>query len=144
MSTEQNKATLRRTYEEVLNKGNFAVLNECMAPNYVAHGPGGLELKGPEAFGQYIATFRTAFPDLRVTVENMVAEGDYVAHRFSFIGMHRGDFGGIAPTGKRVTVTCNVVSRFTAGKEVEAWEEFDTLGFMQQLGVIPPMNQPGK
>ena len=143
MSTEQNKATLCRTYEEVLNKGNFAVLNECMAPNYVAHGPGGLELKGPEAFGQYIATFRTAFPDLRVTVENMVAEGDYVAHRARFTGTHRGDWMGIPPTGKRVDVTLNVLSRFVGGKEAEAWEELDMLSFMQQLGVIPPMGRPG-
>jgi predicted ester cyclase len=144
MSTEQNKATIRRAYEEVLNKGNVAILNELMAPNYVSHGPGGLDVKGPEGFGQYVTMMRTAFPDIRVTLENMVAEGDYVAHRFTLTGTHRGDWLSIPPTGKRVTVTGNVLSRFAAGKEVEAWEELDMLSFMQQLGAIPPMGQPGK
>jgi predicted ester cyclase len=144
MSTEQNKATLRKTYEEAINKGNVAVLTECMTPDYVSHGPGGLDLKGPEGFGQYVTMFRTAFPDVRMTAENMVAEGDYVAHRARFTGTHRGDWMGIPPTGKRVTLTLNVLSRFAGGKEAEAWEELDMLSFMQQLGVIPPMNQPGK
>jgi predicted ester cyclase len=144
MSTEQNKAILHKTYEEAIKKGNLAVLNECMAPNYVYHGPGGTDLKGPEGFGQYLTMLRAAFPDMRLTVENMFAEGNYVAHRFTLTGTHQGDWMGIAPTGKRVTITSNVVSRFAEGKEAEAWVELDMLGFMQQLGVIPPMGQPGK
>ena len=143
MSTEQNKAALRRGYEEVFNKGNMAIVSEYMAPNYVLHGTSGLELKGPEAFVQYIAMMRTAFPDMRVTLENMVAEGDYVAHRGSLTGTHRGDLQGTAPTGKRVTVTWNTLSRFAGGKEVEAWHEVDMLALYQQLGVTPPVDQPG-
>lgn len=144
MSADQNKAAVRRAYEEVLNKGNLGVVNELFAPNYVLHAPGGVELKGPEGFRQYVTMFRTAFPDTHVTAENMVAEGEYVAHRFSFTGTHRGDFGGVAPTGKRVISTSNVLSRFAGGKVAEDWHEFDTLGFYQQLGVIPPMGPPGK
>lgn len=142
MSSAQNKAAIGRAYEEVFNKGNLGILNELMAPNYVLHTAGGLEFKGPEGFGQYVTMMRTAFPDLHVTVENMVAEGDYVAHRVSFAGTHRGDLAGIAPTGKRITSASNTLSRFSADKEVEAWHELDTLAFYQQLGLIPPMGQP--
>ena len=137
MSTEQNKAALRRLYEEPINKGNLAVLNEVMAPDYVYHGVGGIELKGSEGFGQYLAMLRTAFPDLQFTLVNVVAEGDYVAHRFTLTGTHKGDLRGIAPTGKRVTATGNVLSRFSGGKEAETWMEYDTLALYQQLGMMP-------
>jgi predicted ester cyclase len=139
---DQNKAALRRGYEAI-GKGNAAVFHEYMAPNYVFHGPGGLELKGPEGFGQYVTMLRAAFPDMHMAAMSMVSEGDYVAHRATFTGTHRGDFRGIAPTGKRVTFAINILSRFAGGKEVEAWEEFDTLGLYQQLGVAPPMGQTG-
>jgi len=137
MPTEQNKAALVRLYEEAINKGNLAVLSEIIAPEYVYHGVGGIELKGPEGFRQYIAMLRTAFPDLKFTLVNVVAEGDYVAHRFTLTGTHKGDLRGIAPTGKRVTATGNVLSRFSGGKEAEAWMEYDTLALYQQLGMMP-------
>jgi predicted ester cyclase len=137
MSEEQNKAALRRLYAEAINKGNLAILNEVMAPDYVYHGVGGVELKGPGGFGQYVAMLRTAFPDLQFTLVNVIAEGDYAAHRFTLTGTHKGDLRGIAPTGKRVTATGNVVSRFAGGKETEAWMEYDTLALYQQLGMMP-------
>jgi len=144
MSTEQNKAAIRRVYEEAMNKGNVAVLNELMAPDYVYHGPGGTELKGPEAFGQYVAMMRRALPDLQITLKVMFAEGDYVAHRATLTGTHKGDLMGIPPTGKSISLTASTLSRFSGGKEVEAWQEYDTLAFYQQLGVTPPTGQPGK
>jgi len=139
MSTEENKAMIRRVWEEVLNKGDLAVADKIMATNYVYHGSGGQEFKGPEGFKQLVTMFRTAFPDLRITVEDMVAEGDKVAHRATMRGTHKGDLMGIAPTGKQVTIAAIVISRFVGGKEVEAWSNLDQLGMMQQMGVAPPM-----
>ena len=138
MSTEENKAMLRRVWEEVFNKGDLAVANEIMVPNYVYRGPMGQELKGPEGFKQVVTMFRTAFPDLHATVEDMFAEGDKVAHRATIRGTHKGDLMGIAPTGKQVTVSATVISRFVGGKEVEAWANIDMLAMFQQLGVSPP------
>jgi len=139
MSTEENKAMIRRVWEEVFNKGDLAVADEIMATNYVYHGSGGQEFKGPEGFKQLITMFRTAFPDLRITVEDMFAEGDKVAHRATIRGTHKGDFMGIAPTGKQVTIAAIVISRFVGGKEVEAWANLDQLAMMQQMGIAPPM-----
>jgi predicted ester cyclase len=144
MSTEANKTVLRRIYEEVFNKGNLEAVDDLHAANFAYHGPGGVELKGRAEAKEYVRAFRAAFPDVRVTTENMVAEGDYVADRTIITGTHRGDFQGIAPTGKRVTVVGNALNRFAGDKQVEVWMEFDTLGLMQQLGVIPPTGQPGK
>jgi predicted ester cyclase len=142
MSTETNKAAIRRVYEEAFNKGNVAMLKEVQAPSFVYHGTGGIELKGPEGFGQYIAMLRSAFPDAQMTLENIVAEGDYVTHRFTLTGTHKGDLQGttvIPPTGKRVAAKGSGWSRFEGGKEVEAWQDFDMLTLLQQLGVAPPM-----
>ena len=144
MSTEANKAAIRRIYEEVWNQGNLATVDEVRAVDFAFHGPGGAEEKGRAGLKEFVTKFRAAFPDVCATVENIVAEGEYVALRTSTTGTHRGDWMGIPPTGKRVTLTLNVLSRFAGGKEAEAWEELDMLSFMQQLGVIPPMDQPGK
>jgi len=138
MSTEENKAVLRRN-EEVFNKGNLAVADETIATNYILHGPGGQEFKGPEGFKQMVTMYRTAFPDLHVTIGNMVAEGDNVAHRLILRGTHKGDLMGIAPTGKQVTLSAITISRFAGGKEVEAWTNSDQLDMMQQLGIATPM-----
>jgi predicted ester cyclase len=138
VSTEENKAVIRRVIEEVLNKGNMSVADEILAPNYVIHGSGGQEFKGPEGFKQFITTFRTAFPDFHVTADDMFAEGDKVAHRLTLRGTQKGEFMGIAPTNKKVEMTANAISRFAGGKEVEAWVNFDQLSMMQQLGVAPP------
>jgi len=79
-----------------------------------------------------------AFPDVRLTIEDMVAEGDKVAVRWAWSGTHRGEYMGIAPTGKEVTYTGITIHRITGGKIVESWDEVDNLGLMQQLGVAPP------
>ena len=142
MSTEENKAMIRRVYEEAFNKGNLAVVDKLMANNYVLHTPG-QEFKGPEGFKQYGTMMRTAFPDLHGTIEDMVAEGGKVANRLTLTGTHKGEFMGIAPTGKKVTITDHVFIRFEGGKEVEAWGISDVLGMYQQLGVKLPMGQGG-
>ena len=141
MSTEQNKALIRRFYEEVLNKKNTAVIDELLDPNQVNHSlPPGMpaDLEGSK---QFIGMFLTGFPDLHFTVEDMIAEGDTVVARLTARGTHQGAFMGIPPTGKHVTVTAIDINRLVGGKSVEHWLEMDTLGMMQQLGVIPSPGQ---
>jgi steroid delta-isomerase-like uncharacterized protein len=139
MSVEENKAAQRRVWEEVFNKGDLSVVDETFATNYVYHGPMGMEYKGPEGFKQMHTTTRTAFPDLHVTVEDMVAEGDKVVSYYTITGTHKGEYMGIAPTGKKVTFSGMVLVRWVGGKEVEAKGVGDLLSMMQQLGVVPPM-----
>jgi len=120
MGVEENKAMVRRSIEEVWNKGNLAVVDETMASSYVLHFPG-QDYKGPESFKQMVTMTRTAFPDLHMTIEDMVAEEDKVAYHLTMRGTHRGDFMGIAPTGKQVTITGISIHRFAGGKEAEVW-----------------------
>ena len=139
MSTEENKANARRAFEEVMNKGDLSVANEIIATDYVGHAPGMPDFKGPEGFRQYMTMMRTAFPDIHLTVEDTVAEGDKVVNRYTGRGTHKGELMGIAPTGKQITIAGMVISRYVGGKQVEAWVSSDMLGMMQQMGVVPPM-----
>jgi predicted ester cyclase len=141
MSTEENKAVVRRFYEEVVNQKKRAVLDEVFDPNLVDHffppgTPGGLE-----GARQTFDMFLTAFPDLHFTVEDLIAEGDKVVARVTMSGTQQGAFMGVPPTGKHVRITGIDINRFVGGKSVEHWVEMDTLGMMQQLGVIPPPGQ---
>jgi len=138
MSTEENKAVIRRIAEEAMNKGNLAVADELVAPNYVFHGAGGQEYKGIEGFKQFVTMMRKAFPDLRMTLEDVVAEGDKVMHIGRIRGTFRGEMMGMAPTGKTIDITAATLSRFAGGKEVEAWQYVDTLDMYKQLGIAPP------
>jgi predicted ester cyclase len=92
---------------------------------------------------QFITANRAAFPDLRLTIEDQIAEGDKVVTRFTARGTHRGKLPGIAPTGKQVTTTAIIINRYTGGKIAESWINGDILGLLQQLGVIPRMAQAG-
>lgn len=141
MSVEENKAISRRTVEDVLNRGDFTVFDESVASNYVFHGVI-MELNGPEAFKQYLSAVRNAFPDAYVTIDDIVAEGDNVALRFTFTGTHEGNLSDIAPTGKQVTQIEAIFYRFAGGKVVEAWQYANLLAFYQQLG-ISPLPAPG-
>ena len=100
-------------------------------------------MRGLEAAKHAAADYRQAFPDLHVTVEDLIAEGDRVAARLRFRGTHLGELDGIAPTGRRVDCTGIVISRIEEGKISEDWANFDDLGMMQQLRLIPePGQQP--
>jgi len=138
MSAAENKASYRRIIEEVWNQGKLALLDELCAHNYVGHDPA-MTVHGPEEFKQYVAMFRTAFPDTRMTIEEEIAEGNTVVIRYTSRGTHKGDLMGIPPTGKRTTVTGMSMMRFSNGKSEEAWFSYDALGMMQQLGLIPSM-----
>jgi len=139
MSIEENKENARRAIEEVMNKGNLSLADELVDANYIGHAPGMPDFKGPEGFRQYMTMMRTAFPDIHLTVEDTVAEGDKVVNRYTGWGTHKGELMGIAPTGKQITIAGMVISRYVGGKQVEAWVSSDLLGMMQQMGVVPPM-----
>ncbi len=140
MSTEQN-TTLVRQYFERWGDPDFA--RQALDPDFVGHLPEIPEPMKREAFIQYQGVVRAAFPNFAPTLEYQVAAGDKVANRLVFRGTHKGDFQGIPPTGKQVTVTAITIERVVGGKIVEHWIQYDALGMMQQLGVIPAPGQSG-
>jgi len=138
MSTEQNKALLRRLMEEVFNRGNTGLIDELFAPDFVEHEelPPGIPA-GSEGVKQMSTMFRSAFPDFKATIDDMIAEGDRVVLRSTWSGTHKGEFMGIAPTSKRVSFGVIDIVRIAGGKFVEHWGQMDSMGMMQQLGGIP-------
>lgn len=146
MSAEQNKANSRRFLEEAANKGNLDLIDEIADPNCVIHqaaGVGGGDVRGREALKQFVKMYYAAFPDLRFTVEDQIAEGDKVVTRWSSEGTHKGELMGIAPTGKHAAgITGITIDRYSGGKFVEGWGNWDTLGLMQKLGIVPALAQP--
>ena len=138
MSTEQNKALVRQMVEEVFNRGNVSRADEFLAPDFVEREelPPGIP-PGREAVKQFSTIFRSAFPDLKVTIDDIIAEGDKVVIRQTWSGTHKGEFMGIPPTGKRVSFGVIDTVRIAGGKVVEHWGQMDSMGMMQQLGVVP-------
>jgi steroid delta-isomerase-like uncharacterized protein len=140
MSTEDNKALVRRYLEEVFNKKNLAAIDELIAPNHIDHSAAAARSPaGPEGSRQLIGMMLTAFPDLHVTVEDMIAEGDKVVFRMTMRGTQQGAFGSIPPTGKQVAVSTIDIVRIEGGKIAEEWGIDDMLGMLQQLGLVPAM-----
>ena len=137
MSTEDNKALVRGFYGESVHTP--ALLDELLAPTYVLHFPGSPPIAGIEPAKQLMASYTAAFPDLQLTTEDIVAEGDKVAIRNTWRGTHQGVFQGLPPTGRHVTFTGTDIFRFVGGKIAEQWADLDALGLMQQLGAIPAM-----
>jgi len=138
MSTEENKALVRRQFEAIWNGGNLALIDELYAPNYTNHDPANPDqAPGPAGFTQRVGLYRTALPDLHLTVEDQVAEDDRVVTRWTASGTHQGDLMGIPPTGKSVSVTGMLISRIESGKFVEEWVNWDTLGLLRQVGAVP-------
>lgn len=139
MSTEENKAVVRRYHEEIFNKGNLAVADEVFDSNYLNSVLDQMGLpRGPEGFKQYATMIRTAFPDFNLTIEDQVAEGDREVHRITGLGTHKGTFMDIPPTNKHIEISGIMIDRIIGGKVVESWAQVDVFGIMQQLGVIPP------
>ena len=137
MSTEENKAVVRRWIEEAWNRGSVAVIDELAAPDFVDHHllPGfPPNVTGNKAWAH---AARAGFPDIHITIEDLIAEGDKVVSRIRFTGTHTGEFLGIPPSGKQATVEGIGISRILDGKAIEYWENFDALGLMQQIGAIP-------
>ena len=142
--SEQNKALLRRFYDEVFHKKNVKAVDEFLAPNAVDHSlPPGTP-QGREGVKQLLSMYMTAFPDMEMKAEDMIAEGDRLVSRWTATGTHKGPLMGIAPTGKRITISGIEIVRFQNGKMVEHWEAMDMLGMYQQLGINPSAAQGGR
>jgi len=141
MSTEDNKALTRRFRLEVFSQGNFAAIDEICGPDWTYHDPQGNWPRGSQGMRQLVNFYRSAFPDLHFTIEDEVAEGDKVVQRWTARGTHKGELMGIPPTDRQVTVTGITINRIANGKIVDDWANFDALGMMQQLGVIPAPGQ---
>jgi len=135
--SEQNKSIVRRSFEELFTQGKLAVADDVFAPEYVGHDPAlPQDIRGPEQFKKFVMMYRNAFPDLALTIEDQIAEGDEVVTRFTARGTHRGELMGILPTGKKVVVTGISIDRMKNGKSVESWTNYDMLSLLQQLGVV--------
>jgi steroid delta-isomerase-like uncharacterized protein len=138
MSAESNKALSRRLLEEAFNAGNIDVVDELVTTDVVNHDAALPEaMIGPEAAKASIRGYRTAFPDLRITIEEQIADDQGVATRWSAKGTHEGELMGMAPTGKQATVTGITIDRIVDDRIAESWTNWDTLGMLQQLGVVP-------
>jgi steroid delta-isomerase-like uncharacterized protein len=135
MSEEANKALVRRFYEEVWARGNLDAADELFADDYERHDlRPGTPVPGAEGQKQIAAAFREAFPDLTWEVDFLLADGDYVAGRWTASGTHSGPWAGVKATGRSMRFSGINVFRFSDGKVVEIWNHRDDLGLMQQLG----------
>ena len=144
MSTEQNKAFVRQMVEEVFNQCNVNKADEFMAPNFVEREelPPGIP-RDREGVKQLTTMLRSAFPDFKATIDDIVAEGDKVVIRQTWSGSHKGEFMGIPPTGRSVSFGVIDIIRIADGKFVEHWGQMDSMSLMQQPGVIPAPAQSG-
>ena len=135
---EEAKAIIRRWNEEGWSGGKYELANEIISPHMTVHGAGGQAVgMGPQGLIDLIKTWRTAFPDGYMSIDDIIVEGNTVAIRNTWHGTHKADFYGILPTGKWVEVTSVGLDRVEAGKVVEGWGELDMLGMLQQMGAIP-------
>ncbi len=137
--SEENRAVVRREFEEMFSQGgNLDAAEQIYAPDYIGHEPTSGDIQGVEGAKQFAAAYRQAFPDLQTTIEDQIAEGDKVVTRFRSRGTHQGETEDLGPaTGNRIEVTGITIERFSEGKIVEDWTNFDALGLMQQLGLLP-------
>ena len=134
-----HETVVRRWFEEVWNQGREETVDELFAPDAIAHGlaEGGAEARGPEDFKIFSRGLRSAFPDIHIGIEDLIVHGDKVAARFVVEGTHGGDGIGVAPTQRRVSVEGMCIVRIGDGQIVEAWNYWDQLGLLRQLGTMP-------
>lgn len=138
---EHNRAAVRAFFA-VAEDGNLDALDAIVSPDYVLHDPSSSEeIRGVEGAQDLVTMYRNAMGGRRVTIDHQFSDGDYVATRFTARGTHDGEFMGVPPTGKNVTVACITITRCHYGKVVEEWELSDTLGALQQIGALPEMAQ---
>ena len=138
---EGNESVVRRLLEEVVNHGSTDLLTRLVAADHVGHDPLG-DHYGPEGLRISIAEYRAAFPDLELTVDDLVTAEDKVVHRFTLRGTHAGPFMGIPPTGRVVTTSGIAIDRLAGGKVIESWVNLDALNLLRQLGASPTLGHP--
>lgn len=136
--SEENKAIVRRLMEEVWTNGDLSLVDQLISVNYKHHDTSTPDFgPGPEGERKRATLYRSAFPDLQFIVEDVIAEGETVSVRWTSQGTHRGPLSGIAPSGKKVSVSGMTLARFAGGKMVESWVNWDALSLLQQLDVVP-------
>jgi steroid delta-isomerase-like uncharacterized protein len=131
---DRNKAIYRRYIQQVFNEGRVDLLNELLAPSYVFHEAPPGTLPGAGGIKQVVSMFRAAFPDLEITIDDQIAEGDQVCSRATTCGTHQGEIFGIPATGKVVTMTGMTIVRIVDGRITDSWVKNDVMGLMNQLG----------
>ena len=135
----EHNALIQRLYDRLLSAGDESVVSDVIDDDVAMHAPAlGTTLHGHDGFLGYIRMMRTTFPDMHVTIDDIFGEGDRTAIRARVVGTHLGEFQGVAPTGKRVEMTENLIARWEDGKVREIWHQFDAVAGLQQMGVIPP------
>ena len=132
---DRNKAFVSHLVREVIGHGNFSLVDELVSPDYVGHSSSP-EMNTREGHKQFFIALRNAFPDLELSIEDQIAEGDKVVTRWIARGTHRGEFMGIPPTGKRVVLSGIDIDRVADGKLAECWTVSDDLSLLKQLGVL--------
>jgi steroid delta-isomerase-like uncharacterized protein len=133
VSEETNKIAVLRFFDEVWNHGEVARVNDFLAAGFVLHNTMGVSVMGPDEYGQGVIAYRSAFPDLTTTIDDIVAEGDRVAVRGTDRGTHQGPYMGRPASGREVTVTWIEIFRIENGLTVEGWLEFDAKRLLDQL-----------
>jgi steroid delta-isomerase-like uncharacterized protein len=141
MSTEENKATVRRMTEEFYNQGNVEFAEHFFADTYMHHDPAAPHVRDRNGLKQVVRAFLAGCPDLHITIDQLLAEGDTVTKRWTYHATYTGDLSGLPPTGKRITMSGLELFRLEGGKIVECWLGYDNLRLMQQLGIIPTPEQ---
>ena len=135
--SEENKVKARRAYEEGWGEGRLEVFNEVYATDFVYHDPVDPEVCSREDYEQWVSAARIMWPDVHITIEEIFADGDKVVARGTMGGTHReGSIGGVPATGKKATWTWISIFHFAGGKIVELWNNYDSFGLLQQLGII--------
>jgi steroid delta-isomerase-like uncharacterized protein len=137
---DANRKASKRIFEEIFNQGRYETADELIHADALGHDPAIPEpTRGPEGLKESVRGYREAFPDLHITIDQQVADGDFVATRWTGRGTHRGELFGISATGKESIVTGITIDRFKDGKIAESHTNWDTLGLLQQIGAIPTM-----
>lgn len=135
---QENSALIRRWFEEVWNQGRAGAIDEMASPDVIGHGQAQHDVDvGLKQFKSFVLGIRSAFPDLKVTINFVVEQGDTVVARWTATMTHKGDFLGIAPTGKKATITGTTTQKIAGGKIVEGWDNWDQLGLLVQIGAAP-------
>ena len=146
MAAEENMARVRAFYEQAVNSGDLTVIDDLVGNPEIIHASGsGVGQNTPETVKAWVTELRTSFPDIHVTIEELIAHSDKVVNRVTYEGTQTGElhdavWGTIAPTGKKITWTAIAINRFDGGRSVEAWDLIDDSSFWQQLGLIPARN----
>jgi steroid delta-isomerase-like uncharacterized protein len=148
ISSAADKVAKSKLLLDAFSSGDVAAADELLDPQAISHDPATpaamQSLRGPEAFKRTVAMYRTGFPDLRMVVDDVVADGDKVVLRWHTEGTHRGELQGLAPTDKRGSVTGISIDQWREGKLVETWTQWDNLGLARQLGAAPPEGSIGE